>query len=117
MPKTLLGLLPALLLAIPAAAQVPPGTDLGTLGQAGPATIRPDYARTRAVVSPIIHPDRRVTFRLNAPAATDVRITGHVIGANMHWLSKERSLPMTKGADGFWTITLGPLAPEIYPYN
>ena len=78
-----------------------------------PQTLRADYARTRAVISPIIHADHRVTFRLNAPEAGDVRITGHVIGANAHWLSKDRSLAMTKGADGFWTITLGPLAPDI----
>ena len=119
LPKNLMGrmLLPALLLAIPATAQVPAGADPGSLGQPGPATLRPDYSRTRAVISPIIHPDRRVTFRLNAPEATDVQLTGHVIGPRMHWLSKERSLPMTKGADGFWTITLGPLEPEIYPYS
>ena len=47
----------------------------------------------------------------------DVRLTGHVIGPNAHWLSKDRSLPMTKGADGFWSITLGPLAPDIYDYG
>ena len=62
----------AALLAIPATAQAPAGKDPGALGQSGPATISPDYMRTRAVISPVIHPDRRVTFRLNAPAATDV---------------------------------------------
>jgi len=106
----------ALLLA-PAQAQVPAGAPLGALGQDGPAILRPDYARTRAVISPVIHPDHRVTFRLNAPEAGDVRLTGHVIGPNAHWLSKDRSLPMTKGVDGFWTLTLGPLAPEIYDYG
>jgi enterochelin esterase family protein len=69
------------------------------------------------VISPIIHADRRVTFRLNAPEARDVRLTGHVIGPNSHWLSKDRSLPMIKGGDGFWTLTLGPLAPELYDYG
>ena len=69
----------ALLLA-PAQAQVPAGASLGALGQAGPAILRPDYSRTRAVISPIIHADHRVTFRLNAPEAKDVRLTGHVIG-------------------------------------
>ena len=107
----------AALLAIPAAAQAPAGKDPGALGQSGPATISPDYMRTRAVISPVIHPDRRVTFRLNAPAATDVRLTGHVIGPKMHWLSPERSLPLTKGTDGVWSITIGPLEPEIYQYN
>src|SRR5262245_44289040 len=100
----------ALLLVPAAQAQVPAGASLGELGQDGPAILRPDYARTRAVISPIIHTDRRVTFRLNAPEARDVRLTGHVIGPNSHWLSKDRSLPMTKGGDGFWTLTVGPLA-------
>ena len=69
------------------------------------------------MISPIIHADRRVTFRLNAPEAREVRLTGHVIGPNSHWLSKDRSLPMTKGGDGFWTLTVGPLAPELYDYG
>lgn len=107
----------AALLAIPAGAQVPAGMDPGSLGRNDPMPIRPDYMRTRAVISPVIHADRRVTFRLNAPEASDVRLTGHVIGARMHWLSPERTLPMTKGADGIWSITLGPLEPEIYPYS
>src|SRR5262245_40088375 len=93
----------------PAAAQVPQGAALGALGQPGPQVLRADYARTRAVISPIIHADGRVTLRLNAAEANNVRVTGQIIGANAHWLSKDRSLPMTKGADGIWSITLGPL--------
>ncbi len=107
----------ALLFTPTVQAQVPAGASLGALGQDGPAILRPDYARTRAVISPIIHADRRVTFRLNAPEARDVRLAGHVIGPNSHWLSKDRSLPMTKGGDGFWTLTVGPLAPELYDYG
>jgi enterochelin esterase-like enzyme len=100
-----------------AQAQVPPGASLGALGQPGPQTLRADYARTRTVISPIVHADHRVTLRLNAPEARDVRVTGHIIGPNAHWLSKDRSLSMTKGADGFWSITLGPLKPDIYDYG
>ncbi len=111
-------LVPALaLLAIPAGAQIPAGMDPGSLGRNDPMPIRPDYMRTRAVISPVIHPDRRVSFRLNAPEATQVSITGHVIGPRMHWLSPDRTLPLTKGADGVWSITLGPLEPDIYPYS
>jgi len=50
-------------------AQVPTGAPLGALGQPGPQTLRADYARSHAVISPVIHADRRVTFRLNAPEA------------------------------------------------
>jgi len=107
-------LAPALLSMLAAAdAQVPSGASLGALGQPGPQVLRADYARTRAVISPIIHADRRVTFRLNAPEARDVRLTGHVIGPNAHWLSKDRSVPMTKGADGVWTrLEPGPEGPR-----
>ena len=107
----------ALLLLVPADAQVPQGASLGALGQPGPQVLRADYARTRTVISPVIHADHRVTLRLNAPQAHDVRATGHIIGPKAHWLSKDRSLPMTKGADGIWNITLGPLKPDIYDYG
>jgi enterochelin esterase-like enzyme len=105
------------LLASEGLAQVPAGASLGALGQPGAQTLRADYARSHAVISPVIHADRRVTLRLNAPEARDVRLTGHIIGANAHWLSKDRSLPMTKGTDGIWSITMGPLAPDIYDYG
>jgi enterochelin esterase family protein len=100
-----------------AAAQVPAGASLGALGQPGPQALRADYARSHAVISPVIHPDGKVTFRLNAPEARDVRLTGHVIGPNAHWLSRDRSLAMVKDADGIWSITTGALPPDIYDYG
>jgi len=120
MPKNPTPLAAALMLAFTAGmapAQVPAGASLGALGQPGPQSLRADYARSHAVISPIVHADRRVTFRLNAPEANNVRLTGHVIGPNAHWLSKDRSLPMVKGADGIWSITVGPLAADIYDYG
>ncbi|HEY2009197.1 MAG TPA: alpha/beta hydrolase-fold protein [Rhizomicrobium sp.] len=119
MPRRLklqMALLAATLVVGPVYAQVPAGMPLGALGQPGPQTLRADYARSRAVISPVIHADRSVTFHLNAPEAHDVRLTGHIIGPNAHWLSKDRSLPMTRGADGIWSITVGPVAPDIYDY-
>ena len=56
MKKTMMRqmLFPALatLLAIPAVAQAPAGIDPGSLGHNDPMPIRPDYMRTRAVISP-----------------------------------------------------------------
>jgi len=104
--------------AVPAMAQVPPGADLGKTGAPGPNTAAEEYSRPRQVISPIIHADRRVTLKVNAPLAQEVRVTGHIIGMNAHWLSAPRkSIPMTKGADGIWSVTLGPLAPDIYDYG
>jgi enterochelin esterase-like enzyme len=60
------------------------------------------------VVSPEVHPDRRVTFRLKAPKATEVILTGEFM---------KGSKPLTKDATDVWSVTVGPLEPEIYHYN
>jgi enterochelin esterase-like enzyme len=60
------------------------------------------------IVSPEILSDGRVTFRLNAPKADEVTLTGE-------FLDGPRSF--AKGADGIWTVTVGPIAPEVYHYN
>ena len=58
------------------------------------------------VVSPEIGPDRGVTFRLRAPEAKVVTVSGD-FGSDAE---------MRRGADGTWTATVGPLAPEMYVY-
>ena len=63
-----------------------------------------------ALVSPEIHADRRVTLRFRAPEATVVQIVGEITQGR-------GPQPMTKDAEGLWTLTLGPLAPEIWSYN
>jgi hypothetical protein len=68
-------------------------------------TFHPSTNRPVAVVSPEIHADRTVTFRVRAASAPDVR------------LSLDGDRAMVKGADGIWTITLGPFEPEIYEYS
>jgi enterochelin esterase-like enzyme len=60
------------------------------------------------VHSPEIAPDRRVTFRLQAPAANEVTLSGEFMNG---------SKPLQKNAQGLWTIAVGPLEPEIYNYN
>lgn len=63
-----------------------------------------------AVISPEIMPDRHVVFRIFAPMAQNVRVTGSDIpnigqGA------------MTKGENGVWEATVGPIDPGAYRYN
>jgi enterochelin esterase family protein len=60
------------------------------------------------VLSPEIAADRRVTFRLAAPKANEVVLTGEFMRG---------STPLEKNAEGIWSITVGPLEPEIYHYN
>jgi len=93
------------------------GVSAAAVGQA-PApngmTTGPRNANTERQVrspearSPEISPDRRVTFRLRAPQATEVTVSGEF---------QSGSVDMTKGDDGVWSVTVGPLKPEIYNYN
>jgi enterochelin esterase-like enzyme len=58
------------------------------------------------VKSPEVAPDGRVTFRLRAPEASQVAVTG--IG---------QRLAMQKDDRGVWTATTDPLKPDMYTYS
>jgi Carbohydrate-binding module 48 (Isoamylase N-terminal domain)/Putative esterase len=58
--------------------------------------------------SPQVGADRRVTFQLLAPNAREVVLTGEFI---------EGSRNFEKDENGVWSVTVGPLEPEIYHYN
>ncbi len=84
----------------------------------GPAPAAPPVAAPQGgrggpqgpvVVSPEVSGARTVTVRLLAPKATEITVTGEI-------LNGEQPKPMTKGADGIWTATLGPLPPDVYTY-
>ncbi len=64
------------------------------------------------VVSPEILPDSRVTFRLYAPDATTVSVTGDWPGG-IH----STTTPMAKDGEGVWSATVGPLGPEFWIYT
>jgi len=63
----------------------------------------------RRMVSPEVLPDHRVTFRISAPKAAEVILRFSEGGPQSH--------PMTKGDDGVWSVTIGPVEPEIYTYS
>jgi enterochelin esterase-like enzyme len=64
--------------------------------------------------SPEVRDDRTVTFRLRAPAAQQVTLTGVAI---LTALGKTgQRVPFTKGSDGIWTLTVGPLKADMYQY-
>ena len=71
--------------------------------------VRP--AQPPQVVSPEVQSDRTVAFRLYAPRATEVKVMGGDIPGN------NQGTPMTKGENGVWTGTLGPVVPGAYRYN
>ncbi len=67
-----------------------------------------------------VQPDRTVVFKLRAPQATSVRLNGDFVqtapaapGAPPPPGGKE----MTKGEDGVWSVTVGPLNPAAYNYT
>jgi enterochelin esterase-like enzyme len=58
-------------------------------------------------VSPAVHADRTITFRVRAPNATNVTVSGEWPGTKT----------MTKDDAGNWSVTVGPLVPELYSYS
>ena len=81
-----------------AAPQAPPAAPAGPAmqGRGGAPPVR----------SPEVGTDQRVTFRLRAPNANDVAVA---IGG--------KQLPMQKDAQGLWSLTTDPMAPDIYTYS
>jgi enterochelin esterase family protein len=69
------------------------------------------FMARNAVVSPEVLKDQKVTFRLFAPEATKVAISGE-------WMTGfGEQLPLVKNDTGLWVLTVGPLKPEFYTYN
>lgn len=60
------------------------------------------------IYSPEIGADRSVTFRLRAPNAKEVSVSGEWGGP---------ALKLERNDDGVWAGTSAPLAPELYGYN
>jgi len=58
------------------------------------------------LISPEVHPDRRVTFRFRAPHAQQVSLARE--GAE--------ALPMVNNGQGVWSVTTDPLEPDYYGY-
>ncbi len=64
--------------------------------------------------SPEVHDDHTVTFRVKAPKAQEVKLAGVAILTALGRGNEQ--IPFTKGEDGIWTLTIGPLKPDIYAY-
>ncbi len=68
-------------------------------------------AQAPQVTSPEIQADRHVTFRILAPQAQAVRLSaGDIPGVG-------QTTQLTKGDNGVWEVTIGPLDPGAYRYN
>ena len=69
-----------------------------------PAISQPGVQGGNSIVSPEVSADGHVTFRLQAPKATSISVSGD-FGTDAN---------MMKGEDGVWSVTIGPLEPEEY---
>ncbi len=61
------------------------------------------------VVSPQVNANKTVTFRYLDPSAQEVLLNGGQFGSS--------AVPMTKDEEGIWSVTVGPVKPDIYPYS
>ena len=81
------------------------------LGQRIPAAYYEDTANIP--VSPEIHPDRTVTFRLFAPKASEVVLMGSP--GILEFIKKP--MPLERGEKGVWSLTVGPMPAGFYTYG
>lgn len=58
--------------------------------------------------SPEVHSDNRVTFRYLAPHAKEVNLSAQF---------QKGVVAMTKDERGLWSVTVGPVIPDMYPYH
>ena len=63
-------------------------------------------APTEGLEATTVNPDGTVTFRYKNDFAKQVQVDVQFAGRH----------PMTRDANGLWTVTLGPAAPDMYPY-
>ncbi len=68
---------------------------------------------TPPVVPYEVHEDHTVLFRMRAPTATSVKLTGDFLTTE----ARTAGVDLTKGEDGIWTATVGPLNPSVYNYT
>ena len=82
---------------------------------AADAPARPAFGAPGAqVISPEVGADRKVTFRILAPKAEQVQLGG---SGDIPGTGFGSSTPLTKGTNGVWQVTVGPLSPGAYRYN
>lgn len=68
---------------------------------------RPGGQRPVQVQSPVVNRDNSVTFNYRNDNARNVKVDVQFAGTH----------DMARGENGVWTLTLGPAAPDMYPYS
>src|SRR5216117_2039820 len=100
-----------LILAVTVLVNLVPSGPILAQPASAPAPARGRGSPGPQVVSPEASADRRVTFRILAPKAQEVRLSGSDIPGN------GQGAEMAQGTNGVWEATLGPIDPGTYRYN
>jgi enterochelin esterase-like enzyme len=72
------------------------------------ASARAQSPRPPQLESPIVHTNRTVSFNFRAPNARKVELSAQFLKGNQ---------PLTVDTNGVWSITVGPVEANLYPYN
>jgi enterochelin esterase-like enzyme len=67
-----------------------------------------DAQRAPVISSPDVHADNTVVFRYYSRSAQKVSVSGEMLAAPQ---------AMTRDTAGVWSVTIGPVKPDIYPYS
>lgn len=81
-------------------------TIIVTLSIASLAMAQP--AATPVIVSPQVNGDNTVVFRYLAQGAKQVSLSAQF---------EKGQIPMTRDSTGIWNVKVGPVQPDMYPYN
>ncbi len=89
------------------------GMIIGLLWLVSPAEAQPQRRQPTpndTLKSPEIQSDRKVTFRIYAPKASEVTVRGD-------FMQTAEPVKLTKDDKGVWSATVGPLTPDYYSYT
>src|SRR5215831_15474367 len=75
---------------------------------------QPRFQQGPRVVSPEVSAERQITFRILAPKAEAVQLAS---SGDIPGIGFGQSKALTKGTNGVWEVTVGPLAPGAYRYS
>lgn len=80
---------------------------IGFIGVSLYSKSQPPANTPPAFESAELHKDNKITFRYFSVNAKEVKVSTQLASG---------AQPMTKGENGVWSVTLGPVKPDMYPY-
>ncbi len=79
-------------------------------------TAQQDLFRGNSIISPEVNPDKTVTFRISAPEASSVSVSGSwMSGGGFGQPAPKKDL--VKSDSGIWSYTTETLSPDLYRYS